>query len=176
MACRQRWSLLCAASAVPIVIAGASMAVAAHAASASASASAKDIFNGRIVNASARFSQDRGRVTVVLGAAHSAAATRHLRLVLESPACARQRHCLRLSGALSGTITAQTSIPDVGRHYELQAGGRITPLGRVSATGEATGVGFIMHGRERLELSIHAKRGQLTIRAQSPLVPGFTSP
>jgi hypothetical protein len=78
---------------------------------------------------------------------------------------------------LSGTISARPStIPDLGKRFGLAGTGTLGPLGRVSAAGAVTGVGFIRFGRETLTLDLRMKLGSVTIHALSPKLPGFTSP
>lgn len=143
---------------------------------AAASVPAKDTFTGKIVSGVGKLANDRGGVTILIHAPQSTKAARPIQLAIESPACASKQHCLRLLGSLSGTMSAQRTIPDVGRRYSLQASGRIAPLGHVSASGVLTGVGFIRQGHEGLRLILRTSQGQLTISAISPQVPGFTSP
>jgi hypothetical protein len=137
----------------------------------------KDTFHGRIAKATGALQKDRDEVTILLHIPHSTEATRHLELELVGAACGTAPHCLRLTGTLSGTLSAHpTTIPDVGRRYELSVSGSSAPLGRVSGSGTVSGVGFIRQGHEGLTLTLRAKRGTLTINAVSPTVPGFTSP
>lgn len=158
------------------LLAGALTCVLTAAAGAAGSAPAKDTFNGRVASASGRVRADHGNVTIVIHATQSTGRTRRAALTLVSPTCGRRRHCLRLLGTLRGTLTAQATIPDVGRRYAVVATGTIDSLGRVSATGEADGVGFIREGRERLTLTLRTASDRVTIDALSPEVPGFTSP
>jgi hypothetical protein len=148
----------------------------AAAAGAASSVPPKDTFNGHIASASGGVRADHGNVTILIHAAQATAATRRAELTLVSPTCGRRKHCLRLLGTLTGTLTAQATIPDVGRRYAIVATGTITSLGRVSARGEADGVGFIREGRERLSLTLRTGSDRVTIAALSPEVPGFTSP
>jgi hypothetical protein len=97
-------------------------------------------------------------------------------LALQGAGCGTRQHCVRLTGTLTGTLSARASIPDVGRRYLIRAGGRVAPLGTVAATGSVTGTGFIRQGRERLILTLRTSRGTVTIAAQSPEVPGQSSP
>lgn len=146
------------------------------AAGAASRAPAKDTFSGHIASASGRVRADHGNVTIVIHVTQTADRTRRAELTLVSPTCGTRRHCLRLLGTLTGTLTAQASIPDVGRRYAVVATGTIKSLGRVSARGEAYGVGFINKGREHLALTLRAGSNRVTIDALSPEVPGFTSP
>jgi hypothetical protein len=83
---------------------------------------------------------------------------------------------VQLRGTLTGTLTRMSTIPDVGASYALSASGRVKPLGHVSATGQVHGTGFIMRGHETLTVRLSNSRGEVDLQAQSPVVPGFTTP
>lgn len=137
---------------------------------------AKDTFHGHIASATGSLKGDRGNVTILIHTPQSTGTTRRAELTLVSPTCGRRKRCLRLLGTLTGTLTAQATIPDIGRRYAVAATGTISPLGRVAATGQADGVGFIREGRERLSLTLRTRSDRVTIDALSPEVAGFTSP
>jgi len=149
----------------------------AHVGATAGSTPPKDTFHGRIVKATGGLSGDRDEVTILLHVAQSTDAARHLDLVLVGAACGTASHCLRLTGTLTGTISAHpATMPDVGRRYDLSVSGQSGTLGRVTGSGTVSGVGYIRQGHEGLTLTLRAKRGSLTINAVSPTVPGFTSP
>lgn len=138
---------------------------------------AKDTFSGSITRATGRLSGDHGNVTILIHVVQSTDRARRIGLTFKSRACGSAKHCLSLSGRLSGTISARRAgIPDVGRRFDLKLAGTLTGLGQVSATGVVVGVGFIRAGHEMLTLDLRAKVGSVTIAAISPKVPGFTSP
>ncbi len=147
------------------------------AAALAAATPAKDTFTGRLANATGKLAHDHGDVAVLIHAVRSTGATRQLSLTIEGPTCGRRRHCLRLLGVLKGTISVRpATIPDLGKRYTLLAGGHLDALGRVTATGEVVGVGFIKEGREALTLALRTDLGTVAISARSPEVPGFTTP
>jgi hypothetical protein len=137
---------------------------------------AKDTFKGAIARATGSFKKDHGAVLILVSVVNSSSGTRRLQLTVRGAACGTQTDCLRLNGTLAGTITAQPTVPDVGRRYKVVANGRLTPVGRVAATGLITTPGFIRQGREHLTLTLGTSRGQIQIDALSPPVAGQTSP
>lgn len=138
---------------------------------------AKDTFSGRITRATGGLRADHGNVTVLIHVAQSTDPARRAGLTLKTRPCGSTKHCLSLSGSLSGTISARPAeIPDVGRRFDLKVSGTLAGLGHVSATGAVVGVGFIRAGHELLTLNFRTRRGSVTIAAISPKVPGFTSP
>ena len=158
---------------------GAALAVAGSTAAASggtAPVPARDTFGGSIVRATGAWKSDTGAMTLLLHVGGSASATRPLSLAVHGAGCGTRQHCLRLIGTLTGSLTAQASIPDVGRRFGVRASGHVAPLGAVAVTGSVAGTGFIRRGRERLTLTLRTGRGTVTVDAQSPEVPGQTSP
>lgn len=154
-----------------------------------ASATAKSTpFSGRIISGTGRYANLRGTVSLVLLAstkapvATSSGTTYLFTLTLSGPSCASHpvaapHRCAALSGRLTGSATSgPRRVPDVGTTYALTAGGAVKPLGRVSATGTTQGLGFIARGRIPLRLRLRNAAGGVTITAQGPLVPGFSSP
>lgn len=138
---------------------------------------AKDTFRGHITKATGRLAGDTGRITVLLHVAQSTEAVRKLELTLSGAPCAGAEHCLRLSGLLSGTLSARPAmIPDVGKRYDVSVSGSLSTFSHVSATGNVTGVGFVRVGRETLTLTLETPQGKVMIVTLSPRVPGFTSP
>ncbi len=143
----------------------------------SATTKAKDAFSGQISASSGRFSADTGNVAIDLAPGSSAQTPRKLTIAFHRRGCGRKRHCVHLSGTLTGRLTVNfPRIPDVGQSFTIHASGRLKPLGHVSAQGLVNGTGFIARGRETLHLRLHTRRGTISVRAQSGLVPGFTSP
>lgn len=142
-----------------------------------ASTPAKDTFRGHITKATGRLAGDNGRITVLLHVAQSSEGVRKLKLTLSGAPCAGAEHCLRLSGVLSGMLSARpATIPDVGRRYDVSVSGSLSTFSHVSATGTVAGVGFVRAGHEGLTLTLETPRGKVMIVALSPRVPGFTSP
>ena len=138
---------------------------------------AKDTFAGQITSATGKFAGDNGRITALLHVAQSTDAVRKLQITMSGAPCGAAKHCLRLSGSLSGTIAARPStIPDVGKHYQLSLTGSLAALNHVTVGGTVAGTGFIRNGHEALTLDIKAPSGKVVIEAVSPKVPGFTSP
>lgn len=139
-----------------------------------AQAPAKDTFKGSITRATGSLSSFRGQVKIQLMISGTGT-KRQVTVVIDGLKCATAS-CVRLSGSVSGTITALPANPDIGRSFRLQGGGTVSPLGRVSATGGVQGIGFIKQGHESIQLTLKGKQGQLTVSGLSPLVPGFTAP
>lgn len=172
MSCRRRCPRALALIAATAFVAG-PLAIAADA----SSTPARDTFSGQITKATGTFKGDRGRLTILLHVAQSTDAARKLQAAVVGASCGTAKHCLRLSGTLTGTISARPStIPDAGRRWDLKLSGRLNPLGTVSSSGLVAGVGFIRHGHEGLTLTLRTNRGSITLGAVSPLVPGFTGP
>jgi hypothetical protein len=136
----------------------------------------KDSFRGTISIARGAFVGDNGRVSMQIGAGQSTTGTRTATLEISGRRCHGAQACVRLTGTLTGRLTRMSTIPDVGESFALSASGRVRPLGHVSATGQVHGTGFIMRGHETLTLRLSNSRGEVDLQAQSPLVPGFTSP
>ncbi|MCA1690574.1 MAG: hypothetical protein LC720_09180 [Actinobacteria bacterium] len=139
------------------------------------------VFTGRIGAATGGYAKLRGSVRIVVRS-HPASTGAGFTLTLSAASCptrpVRTRtRCASLSGRVTGTATARPRRPaDVGTTVALTGTGSVSPLGRVFATGTATGPGFIARGRLGLTLSLRTSAGRLTIVAQGPLVPGFTPP
>jgi hypothetical protein len=157
------------------------VAVAAAAAAVSASASGvpvppKDSFHGTITGATGSLRNDAGRVAIKVLTGTSTGSTESVRLKLSGRRCSSTAHCLQLTGTVSGTMTRQSSIPDVGAAFSLSASGKVAPLGHVSVSGQVHGTGFIAHGHESMTLRLSGAGGTVKVTAQSGLVPGFTSP
>ena len=136
----------------------------------------KDSFHGKITTARGSFVGDSGHVSLQVNVSQSSTATRTATVILTGRPCHGSGGCIRLNGVLTGTLTRMPTIPDVGASFAVRASGRIKPLGHVSATGLLHGTGFIMHGHETLTLRLSNSRGEVDLHAQSPAVPGFTSP
>jgi hypothetical protein len=132
----------------------------------------KDRLSGQISNASGSYAGHRGRVGIYVQHRGSDRVT----ITLRGRPCPSGGHCLKLDGVLVGTLTRLKTIPDAGTRYRLDASGRITPLGAVTASGEARGTGFIAHGRESLTIDLAGSSGTVGVSATSGTVPGFTSP
>jgi hypothetical protein len=144
-------------------------------------------FSGRIAAATGRYANLRGAVRLVLrspgtGSQAPTASTIAFTLTLTGPACTGQaikapRRCASLHGTLSGTARAlRQTVPDVGRQFTLAGHGSVAPLGKVTAGGTTSSLGFIARGRIPLTLKLSNHAGRVTVQAQGPLVNGFTSP
>ncbi len=137
---------------------------------------AKDQFKGSASAATGKFSGDHGTVTVYLKPGRTHGAGRPVTVVLVGRRCKGAAGCMNLNGRLMGVLTAQPAPPDAGRKFAISVAGKVAPLGHVSATGMVYGTGFIRRGREGLQIKLRTSTGDITIGAQSPIVPGFTSP
>jgi hypothetical protein len=136
-----------------------------------------DVFHGRITAATGALAHERGDVTVVLSHPRRGGNTStSLTLSIRAAGCGGQTHCLRLNGHLSGRMTLQHSLPDVGHRFEIGARGTVTPLGHVEASGTAAGTGFIRTGHTGLSLVLRSASGKVTVDGQSGSVPGRTDP
>jgi hypothetical protein len=154
----------------------ATLGIAAGAVTAGAATSRRaDSLSGHVSSAHGRWASDHGRVSVHLTPG-AGGATRHLVLRLTGRSCAAHTACVDLRGKLSGTITELASAPEVGRAFSIMAGGQITPLGAVKASGRASGTGMIARGRVTMRLTLKAAHGSVVVMASSSLVPAFTSP
>lgn len=137
---------------------------------------AKDRFKGSASAATGKFSGDHATVTVYLKPGRIHGAGRVVTIILVGRRCKGVPGCMNLNGRLTGVLKAQPAPPDAGRKFAISVTGKITPLGHVSATGTVYGTGFIRRGREGLQIKLGTSTGAITIGAQSPIVPGFTSP
>jgi hypothetical protein len=164
-----RWARPVLTAAATLSLAAAGSAVASAGA---AKVAAKDRFAGRIVSATGDFAGDHGTVVILLAPGANSTVIVDLR----GQRCAGTRHCLRLSGMATGTISERQSIPDVGRTVTIRASGIVTPLGATSEAGTGQGTGFISSGHEQLQLRLSAAGGTVSVDAQTGRVPGFTSP
>jgi hypothetical protein len=165
-----------ALSAVALAVLGlCSAALAGPNARSSSGSRAADALSGRVTSTRGHWRHDHGRLAVRLAPSGSGA-TRHLAVRITGSRCGTQAACLKLTGTLSGTITARASNPDVGRTFAIKAHGTVAPLGHVSATGTAHGTGFVAHGRVTASLTLTDSRGAVTVSVSSAPVPGFTSP
>ncbi len=141
-----------------------------------ASPSRGDSFRGKITAATGRLAGERGDVRVVLAHAPRGKGSTSVTLSIIAAGCGGQPRCLRLNGRLSGRMTPERSLPDVGHRFEIGARGAITPLGQVEASGTANGTGFIRSGHTGLNLTLHGASGTVTIEGQSGPVPSFSEP
>jgi hypothetical protein len=157
---------------------GAGAAAGAAGAGAAAGAAAvptKDQFSGSISSATRRYRSDHGRVSIRVSVSTSSKTTRHMTLIVRGASCGKAHHCLALSARLSGSVTRRTAtIPDIGASGTLRALGAVKPLGQTSVSGTIEGTGMIGRGRETMVLTLTTRSGKLTVRATSPIVPGFT--
>jgi hypothetical protein len=138
---------------------------------------AADTFHVTVIGATGRFSGDRGSATVLLSHGPGPRnATTSVTMSVHGVRCRSARHCLHLGGQLTGQMTPQRSLADVGRSYVLTAAGSMSTLGHVGASGTAAGTGFIRSGHMRLTLTLRPSGGTVTLSGQSPEVPAFTRP
>lgn len=143
-------------------------------------------FSGAIVSGSGHDANLRGIVRLVLGSSAStgsnAASTIAFTLSLSGPSCKTQvikapHRCVSLHGTLRGSARAEgVSVPDIGRQFTLGAHGSVAPLGKVTAAGSTSSLGFIARGRFPLSLRLSSPAGRITTNAMGPLVKGFSSP
>lgn len=126
--------------------------------------------------ASGAYSGEGGRAQVSLYLGGSGA-SRPVSLVFRSLPCQGAPQCVQLDGVLSGRMMRRPGgIPDTGQSDSITASGRLTTLGRVTATGVSQGTGFIARGHELLELTLTSRSGRVTLRAMSGSVGTFSSP
>jgi hypothetical protein len=136
-----------------------------------------DTFHATITGADGKRTGDRGTATVLLtrGATGAGGAV-SVSITFRGDACHSTARCIRIRGRLAGRMTVQHSLADVGRSDRITATGALTPLGQLTATGTATGPGFIRSGHTQLSLTLATGDGSVTIQGIGPLVPGFTQP
>lgn len=141
-----------------------------------AGVAARDLFAGAIGPGSGAFSGASGHVKVALVPGAGSGNVRRVVVTLSGHLCRRGR-CRTIGGRLHGSLARPAhQVPDTGQRFTLQLTGKVAPLGTVSANGRVNGTGFIARGHETLVVTISVPRGALSLSAQSPLVPGFTSP
>jgi hypothetical protein len=136
----------------------------------------RDQFKGSASAATGKFSSDHATVTVYVKPGRTQGAGRLVTVILVGRRCKGAAGCMNLNGRLTGELTARPSPPDAGRKFAISVAGKVTPLGHVNATGTVYGTGFIRRGREGLQIKLGTPHGDITIGAQSAIVPGFTSP
>lgn len=133
-------------------------------------------FRASVASASGAYAGEGGRAEISVQA-HGSGASRPVKLAFRSLPCRGAPQCVQLDGTLVGAIaTRRAGPPDVGRSFSVTANGRLSTLGRVTATGIGHGTGFIARGRETLDLTLTSRSGRITLRAVSGTVRGFTSP
>jgi hypothetical protein len=147
----------------------------------SADSSARRAYAVRIADASGRFARARGNARITVRNNGGGEPSPAVNLEITPADCPRARPgrdapCIRLSGTLDGTATAQPRIPDTGSKYQITATGFVHALGPSSATGIARGPGFIARGFCLLRLTVTTPQGTVTLAGKSHRVPGFTSP
>ena len=140
-------------------------------------AAVADTFHATVTGASGRFAGNHGTATIVLHRGPgSRSAQISVTISFHGVSCHSARRCLQLDGRLTGQMTPQHSLADVGHSYALTAAGALAPLGHVSTSGTATGTGFIRTGHTKLAVTLHAGAGTVTLSGQSGAVPAFTNP
>jgi hypothetical protein len=148
------------------------------AAAPTATTPARDAFSGTIRGATGRYAGHHVQASLDIRLRPSAGQSSKLTVTVYPGRCRAGHVCLDVRGTLTGTFVpaGPAGPPDVGRQFSLHATGRIAPLGKVSVRGTVHGTGFILRGRETMNLTAITRRGKLTIDALSGPVPGFTSP
>jgi hypothetical protein len=134
-------------------------------------------FHGAITAATGGLAGEHGDVAIVL--AHpplGGNASTPVTLSIVGAGCGTQPHCVHLNGRLTGQMTLQHSLPDVGHRFAIAARGTVVPLGQVEASGSAAGTGFIRSGHTGLSLTLQSAGGTVTVAALSGPVPGRTDP
>jgi hypothetical protein len=81
---------------------------------------------------------------------------------------------LLLNGTITGSLTSQHTIPDVGSMFALNGTGRIRPLGMVHAHGSFHATGFINQGHAQGELTLSSGVGSVKLQLEGPTQPGFS--
>jgi hypothetical protein len=141
--------------------------------------SPNDMFVGSLQRGTRAYRKVQGTVTMAmsLGPGATALGQHSLRLTFEGTPCPPgSTSCLALSGVVQGSATPRRSNPDTGALLRLHGHGLVSPLGQVVLRGTVRGTGFIETGHEVMVLTIASRRGTLWVDAESPSVPGFTSP
>jgi hypothetical protein len=137
-------------------------------------AASRDTFQGSVASASGAYAGEGGRAGISVQVRGSGV-KRPVKLVFHSLPCQGAPQCVQLDGTLTGEITAgPRGVPDTGRSFSVMATGRLTTLGRVTATGTGHGTGFIARGHELLDLTLISRSGRITLRSVSGTVRGFT--
>ena len=138
----------------------------------------QDSFHGRITSATGRLAGRHGRALIGFFPVASNTRTRSLLITVRPRSCTEARGCARLRGTLNGSITQVQSIPDTGSAFTITAHGTVRPLGHVTASGTAHGMGNARFGHEtvRLTLTGRAGDGTVTVTGTSGRVSSFSSP
>ncbi|HEY2770895.1 MAG TPA: hypothetical protein VGI87_10015 [Solirubrobacteraceae bacterium] len=137
---------------------------------------AENAFHGNVTAARGRLAGRHGRAGIGFFPTDSNSATRPLLITLRPRACRQAKGCVRLRGTLNGSITQVQSLPDTGSAFTISAHGTIHPLGRVTVSGTAHGVGNAIWGYESTRLTLTGGGGSVTISGTSGRVPAFSSP
>jgi hypothetical protein len=120
-------------------------------------------FSGTITSAAGRYAGDHGRVVIKDGPIASRGGGT---LSISGRVCRGDRSCLTLSGTPTGSLAPKGHpIPDVGFTYTVRAGGRVTPLGRVSVSGLLQVPGFVACGHETMTLTLTGAHGTVKMVA-----------
>jgi hypothetical protein len=137
-----------------------------------------DSFRARISAATGRLTGRHGRVQIGFFPVASNTRTRSLLITVTPRPCREAHGCARLRGTLNGSITQVQSIPDTGSAFTITAHGTVRPLGHVTVSGTAHGMGNARFGHEtvRLTLTRGDGGGAVTVTGTSGRVPGFSSP
>jgi hypothetical protein len=138
----------------------------------------KDAFHGTVASATGRFAGKHGHARIGFFPGSGTGSTRSLVITLTPRACREAKGCVRLHGTLHGSITRVPTIPDIGAQFKVTAHGTVRPLGRVTASGTAHGVGNALAGRETTQLTLTSGGGggTVTVDGMSAQVPTFSSP
>lgn len=161
---------------VTVAVAAASLGAGTAVATGASSPPARDTFTGQVTASAGRYASVRDRLTVYLLPQSTGSRRRIIVQIVGRGCSAATIHCVRLHGTLTGTMTAQKTVPDLPTRFALIARGRVRPLGRVSATGVVQGIGFVISGRETLTLTLRNAHGRVALAGHSAVLRGFTSP
>jgi hypothetical protein len=85
-------------------------------------------------------------------------------------------HVVALHGPLTGSLTANPTIPDVGGSFTFNGSGRLRRLGETHATGTFHTPGFISSGETTASLILTTPRGTIDVELTSGAQAGFSGP
>jgi hypothetical protein len=124
---------------------------------------ASEFYYGSIVGATGRYAQDHGNVSI-----GDAGTGLRDRLIMSPRACHPSRRCLSLAGYATVTYTVQGHpIPDTGAIETIRGSGRVTPLGRVSVSGELHVPGNAACLRRSIAITLASAQGNVSLTART---------
>ncbi len=103
------------------------------------------------------------------------AAPQQVKINLTVPTSTPAPGQITLKGDISGTWTAQPSLPDVGIGQKLTGSGTVGPLGAVQATGTIALPGFVFSGHATGTFQLTGAQGSVTVSLLGPSQPGFAT-